>query len=183
MGIVISGGATKFGCKRNIEQQTHLLFQTFHKNTYFLTQTRWRSWLSVGSGQHGDIAPFDAQLFQFGSQSDQGGHVYFLESLFGRKRNRGIVDVLGSQSEVDELFVWGQSQFFESVFDEIFHGFYVVVGHFFGFFDPKGIFGREVSVNVTQTFEYIRVDGCKLRQRNLAKCNEIFNFYQYAVFD
>jgi hypothetical protein len=35
--------------------------------------------------------------------------------------------------------------FSKASFDKIFHRFYIVIGHFFGFFYPKCIFGRKVE--------------------------------------
>src|SRR6218665_209137 len=61
--IVIPGRTAKFCSKRNVEQQTHLLFETFYKHADFFAQSGRRSGLSVCPGEHRNSCPFDAEFF------------------------------------------------------------------------------------------------------------------------
>src|SRR4051794_27704637 len=56
--IKITGGATKFCCKRNFSDKLHLVFDALNKYHYFFAKFGWRCRLTVRMGKHGNIFPF-----------------------------------------------------------------------------------------------------------------------------
>ena len=84
---------------------------------------------------------------------------------------------------MDEFFIVGKSQFVKSRFQEVFHGFDVVVGRFFNVFDGLSICLAHGFVDVAQLREEVVIHRTELRQRQLGERNEIFYFNPDTVAD
>ena len=149
MSIVISGSATEFCSDRTCFQHSQLTFQAVNEYHHFLTQTSRRSRLPMSFGKHRDGSPFCCICFQLCNQFLNQRIIDFIQSFLDRKRHRRIVNVLRSQSEVNEFFIVIHStQLIEFFFQEIFYGFYIMVGYTFDIFNALRICFREVTVDI-----------------------------------
>ena len=130
MCIVISGSATELGSNRAGFQCCQLTFQTVNEHHHFFTQAGGRSRLTVSFGKHRDICPVRCVCFQLCNQFFNQRIVDLFQCFFDRKGNRRIVDILRSQSEVDEfLIVIHPAHLVKFFFQEVFYCFHVVVSH------------------------------------------------------
>ena len=128
----------------------------------------------MGLCKHRDVLPFLSHALDHAENFFEKRHEALLYGLLEGKRNRCVVDVLGCESEVDELSPFHDVHFLETVLDVIFDRLDVMVGHFFDFLHFCGIFRSHGPVDVSQGLEFRLVKVGKLRQRNAAECDEIF---------
>ena len=184
MSIVIARSATKLSSQRTSLQCSQLTLQTVNKHTDFLTQTRRRSRLSMRFGQHRNIGPFFGIRAKLSNQFLNLRIIYLLQRFFYRKGHRGIVDILRSQSEVDKLLVIVHTtQLVKLFFQEIFHGFHVVIGHAFNFLNALGIGFREITINISQSFKHALVYPSQLRQRQFTQSDKILNLDPHSILN
>ena len=140
MRVVVACRTTELGCDRAGLQRGELAFQTVDKHHYLLAQTGRRSRLAMCLGQHRYVGPLFGIGAELGYQFLYLRVVHLCQRLFDREGNGGVVDVLRSQSEMDEFLVCIQSaQTVELLFQKVFYGLYVVVGHALYLFDASGI--------------------------------------------
>ena len=71
----------------------------------------------------------------------------------------------------------------EAVLDEVLHSLHVVVGDLLDLLHLCSILRGHVPVDVSESLEFRAVETGKLRERNLAESDEIFDLYAYAVSD
>ena len=108
-------------------------------------------WSPRTSGQHRDILPLFGIVVELLDELLHQGIVYLLERLLDRKGHRGIVDVLGSEAEMNKLFVLFETAHgIETLLDKILHGLHVVVGYLLNVFHPLGISRCKLAINVTE---------------------------------
>ena len=111
----------------------------------------------MGAGQHGYVFPFLGIFLKLLDEISRFGEKDVAQRFFYREGDGGVVDVLGGESEVDELLVgFEASEFVELFFYEVFHGFDVVVGNAFYFFDSARVVEREVEVDGAECAELDR---------------------------
>ena len=151
MSVVVTGSSTELSCNRTSLQYGQLTVQTVSEHHDFFSQTGRRSRLSVSLGQHWDVFPFLRIRCQLVNQLLNLRIIHFFQRILDRQRHRSVVDILRSQSEMDELLVRFQtSQFIELFFDEVLYSLHIVIGHTFDFFDTLSVSFREITVNVAQ---------------------------------
>ena len=139
--------------------------------------------MSMRFRKHRNIFPLCSICFQLSDQFFNLGIIHFFQRLLDRKRNRGIINILRCQAEMNKFLVFIQSaQLIKFFFKEILHRFHIVIGHTFYFFNALGICFRKVTIDSTQSFKYTFVDSFELWQRQFTQSDEIFHFYLHAVF-
>ena len=149
MRIVVSGSTAKLSGKRTCFQHSQLTFETVNKYHHFFTQTGRRSRLTVSFGKHRNVSPFCRIGFQLCNQLFNQRVINLFQCLFDRKRNRRIVNILRSQSEVDKLFIVIHSAHFVKLFfQEVFYGFHIVVSYTFDIFNALCVCFGEVTVDI-----------------------------------
>ena len=84
---------------------------------------------------------------------------------------------------MDEFGILVPVLVFEPLFQEIFYGFYVVVGGFLKLLDGAGILLAELGVNLPQPGVYGRIYVLELGQGHLAQGDKVFNFDPDPVVD
>ena len=152
VGIVVAGGTAELGCDRNGLQSFELLLQTIDKHHHLLAQTGGRSGLTVGLGEHGHVFPLFCVGTQLPDELFDKRYVYLVYRLLDAQRNTGIVDILGSETEMDKLLVGFEiTNLVEFFLDVILHSLYIMVGHLFNLLYPTGTCLIELAVDVTQT--------------------------------
>ena len=164
MGIEITGGSSEFSGNGHFLQEFQLAAQTVGKYFEFLAQTGGRSRLTVCFGQHRYFFPLFGQFFQFGNQFVDGRIIDIVDRIPERTGYCRIVDILGSQTEMDKFFIVMKVQGIEFFFDKIFDCFDIVVGYFFNVLDFLCIFYGKVPVYLAQLFEHPRIETCQLRK-------------------
>ena len=70
----------------------------------------------MGSGQHGQSVPLGGLRLQAVNKFDQGRPEHVAMGLEKGERNRGVVDVLGGESEVYKLRPIAHAQGFKAFF-------------------------------------------------------------------
>jgi hypothetical protein len=110
-----------------------------------------------------------------------GGQQHPQQGLLQTQRHSRVVDVLGSEAEVNELEVLPQAQRRKFVAQKVLDGLHIVVRDPFVVFHSLGILQREELVEPAQLPEYGRVHRRELGQRQLAEGNEVLHFDQNAV--
>ena len=178
MGIEVAGGTTEFCREGCLNQQFQLVFQSFYKNHQFLSQSGRTGRLSMGTGQHGNVFPLLCQQFQLSVQVQKSGQVFKLQAFFPKQGNGGVVDVLGSQSKMHPFFQFGDAGFFKQFFQEIFHGFHIVVGNRFRFFYFLCILQAKVFECI---FQHFSGRGGQREEFFIGQEKEIFNFHPYPI--
>ena len=192
VSVIVTCCATKLSGDGSIFQTTQLFLQTPDINHNLLTQTCGWGGLSVGLCQHGHILPLLSIVIELLDEFLNHWIVHLLQSFLDAQRNAGVVDILWSQSKVDELLGLYRETAESTVgavfasgiyllLDEILHSFYVVVGHFFDILHALGILLSEVTIDVAQGLKEVAVYCCQLRQRQFAKGNEILDFYAHTI--
>lgn len=134
-------------------------------------------------GQQRNLLPFFRQRGQLGRQLLEQRIVDVVRRIAQARRNRRVVDVLRRQAEVHELAVSAESQLVELPLDQILDGLYVVVGRSFDLLDFQSVGSGKVAVQIAQFLESAPIHVGQLRQRQLAKRDEILHLYQHAVAD
>ena len=82
-----------------------------------------------------------------------------MQCLLQREWHAGVVDILRSQTEVDELLVGIQaSDLVEALLDEILHGLDIVVSDLLDVLDTLSAFLVEVAIDVAQAFEKVVIE-------------------------
>ena len=76
----------------------------------------------------------------------EGGNIFIFKSFLEHQGLGGVVDVLGGQSEVNELFPGGKPESVESFLDVIFNGLDIVVGDLLYILDFRGIFRGHAGI-------------------------------------
>ena len=86
----------------------------------------------------------------------QQGNIHISQGLLNRQGHRSIIDILRSQSEVDELFEGGHAgqsrisgERIDALLDIILYRLYIVICNRLNLLHPLGISRRELSVDVT----------------------------------
>ena len=153
------------------------------KDFDFFAEPGGRSRLPVRFGKHGYVFPFLGKFFEFCPQAVHHGVIHVIDGIPERAGHGRVVDILGSQPEMDEFLVVMQVQRIEFFFDEIFDSLYVVVGDFFNVLDFLCVFHREIAVDFAQLFKQVMVESCQLGQGDFAQGDEIFDFHGHAVAD
>ena len=163
MRIVISRSTAKLGGNRASLQCSQLAFQTVYKHHYLFSQTSRRSRLSVCLGKHRNVRPLFRISTELRYQFLYLRVIHLLQCLFDRQRNRSIIDILWSQSEVDKLFIVVHSaQLIKFFFQKIFNSLHVMVSHAFNILNTAGIGFWKIAVNVSQCFEHTLIHPFQL---------------------
>ena len=102
--------------------------------------------------------------------------------LHHRERHGGVVDVLRGEAEVQELLEFGQAEFIEAAFQEIFHGLHIMVGLFFYLLDFQSVFRLEFLIDGAEVI-VVAVELLELRQRQFAQGDVILHFDHHAIAD
>ena len=158
MGVEIAGCATELGCHPTCLELVELTLQTIREHTDLLAQTGGRSRLAVGAGQHGNVFPLLGVGVQLVDQFLKHGDVHLLQRLAKHQGKRGVVDVLGGQSEMDELLVGVQSAYgIEFFLDEILDGLHVMVGDTLDVLHTGSVLLREILIDFSQRGKDIAV--------------------------
>ena len=103
--VEVAGGTAELGGYRCAHEELHLLVDAVGEDLQFLAQTGGRGRLSVGFGEHGNVLPFVGKVVKLAHQGLQLRHDDVMQCLLDAQGCGGVVDILGSESEVDELFV------------------------------------------------------------------------------
>ena len=149
MSIVITGSPTKFSSDRTCLQHSQLAFQTVNEYHHLFTQASRRSRLSMSFSKHRDVSPLRCISFQLCNQFLNQRIINFIQRFFDRKRHRRIVNILRSQSEVNEFFIVIHStQLVKFFFQEIFYSFYIMVGYTLDIFNTLRICFRKITVDI-----------------------------------
>ena len=118
--------------------------------------------------KHGDILPQFGVGVNYGYHFFESGEIHFLHRVLEHQRLGGVVYVLGSESEVDELAQVADSHPTELLLKEILYRLDVMVGHFLDVLYLLGVLGCEVPVDVSETLSQTFVETLKLGERNIA---------------
>ena len=112
----------------------------------------------------------------------QQGHVALLHSLLEHEREGSVVDVLRSETKVYELLVGIQTADGIKLFlDEIFDSLHVVVCDALYLLDAVAIGLGEVLIQSSERSKMLVGESGQLRQRQLAKADEVFYLYANSV--
>ena len=164
MRIEITGCSTELGGNRSRFQQPHLLLQTVNKHHHFFSQTSRRSRLSMCFGQHGNIRPVLGIFLQHVDHFLQTGEIHFIQRILDRQRDRCIINILGSQSEMDKFFILLQRQQVEFFFYKIFNSLYIMICHTLDLFNTGSVLNRKLAVDFPQSLFIFHSRQCvKLR--------------------
>ena len=114
-----------------------------------------------------------------------------VEGLADAEGDSSVVDVLGGEAEVDEVLyrgcgdsggeTAGHGHLVETLLDEVFDGFDVVVGNGFYFLDTGGVGLGEVAIEIAERLKERMGNISQLRERQFAECDEVFDFDAYTV--
>ena len=166
VGIVITSSTTKLSSKLASLQRLKLFGKTININHDFLTQTCRRRRLSVSLSQHRHILPLVSISLELCNKFLYLWVEALLQSLLDRKRYTGVVDVLRSETEVNELLIVVQStNLIELLLDEILYGFYVVISNLLNVLDTLSLIFVKVTVDITQALKQRLVERSQLWQR------------------
>ena len=157
MGIEIACSTAEFARKRHIVERLKLLFKTVDKNHQFFAKSCGRSRLSVGVSQHRNVAPLICQSLDFFYKFAVCRSHRFEVGFTNHHRERRIVDILRSKSEMHQLARQRRAklQTVKFLFDKIFHGFDVVVRCFFDILDPLCRFRTPIAVDIPEFFGHL----------------------------
>ena len=160
-----------------------LLLEPLDEDHELLAEGRGRGGLPVRACQHRHVVPLPGEGGQLVAHLLDGGVVDPREGLLEREGDRCVVDVLRGESKVYELLVCGEPQRIHLLLDDVFDGLYVVVGDGLDLLDTQRVGLGEVGVEPAQVGEAGVVDALKLRQRQLAQGDEVFDLDADAVAD
>ena len=132
--IEVTCCTAEFSAYRHLLQQFALTFDAVGKHTDFFTQASRRGRLSVSFCKHRNVFPFFCKCVQLVHHFIEKRQIGFVDGIADKHRNRGVVDVLRSKSEMDEFLVGIKFESVEFFLNEVFHSFYVVVCHAFNVF-------------------------------------------------
>ena len=190
MGVEVTRGTAKLSRELTSTELCQLLLETIDEDHYLLTQSRGWCRLSVSLREHRHVLPLFCIVAQLFHQLLHCRTIYLLKSLFDRQRYAGVVDILRGKTKVDEFLIlvergmWSVECALKSIellFDEVLHRLHVVVGCLLNGLHTLGILLREVTVDITQLLKQCMVEACQLRQRQLAKRDEILYLHTHAV--
>ena len=160
-----------------------MLFKAIGKHANFFTQACRRSWLSVRLGQHGNIFPSFSIIVQLIDEFLHEGNVDFMQGILEHQGERGIVNILRGEAEVNKFLVGLKvAQTIQLLLDIVLHGFYVVVGYALDFLDAGCALFIKSLVDSPQLRKQGIVEIRQLRQRELAQRYEILDLHFDAVF-
>ena len=144
----------------------------------------------MGACEHWHIAPSLSIVVQLLNELFKQGDICLIECLFNGQRHRGVVDVLGSKAEVDEIlegvyigFTRRAQDVVETLLDEILDSLNIMIRDSLNILNTAGIVLREIQVDVAQLGKEVMGESGQLRQRQFAQCDEILNLYPYTVAD
>ena len=110
-------------------------------------------------GEHRDVLPLLGIVVQLLNQFLDKRVIYLFQCLLDRERHTRIVDVLGSESEVNELLEAVETTHgIELLLDKVLHGLHVVVSHFLNILHPLGISKRKLTIDIAELVEQLMVD-------------------------
>ena len=189
VGVEIAGGSAELGGHGDIAQGTQLLFEAVDVDHELLAQARGRGGLAVGAGEHGHGAPLLGVVVEQVDELFEQGDVDAVEGLLQGQGYGGVVDVLGGESEVDEVLGGGRrkeeggrrKELIEALLDVVFDGFDVVVGDGLDVLHALGLLGGELLVDGAQGREEFTGEAGQLRQGQLAEGDEILYFHADAI--
>ena len=183
VGVHVARSAAELGGIRQAGKLAKLLFEPHHEDLEFLAHAGRGSRLAVCLGQHRDVLPGFCIGLENVQNFLQHRQIDLFHGFLEHQWLGGVVDVLRGQAEVDELAEPLQAHLLQLLLDEVFHGFYVVVGHLFNVLYPLGLVRGHVPVNGAQVFETGAVEVFQLGQGNAAQGDEVFDFHPHAVAD
>ena len=181
VGVEIAGGATELTTERHSLKRSNLLTQAIGKHADFLTQAGGRRRLTMGAGKHSHIFPLLGHLLEHLRHLAQLGKINFTDGLANRHRHGSVVDILRSQAEVNEFLIGFEPHGVKLLFEEIFHRLDIVVSDRLDFLDALSVGKREVAIDCAESLEAVAANSGKLRQRQLTKCNKIFNLDPHTI--
>ena len=182
VGVEVASGTAEFCRKGHIAQSAQLLLETVDVDHHLLAKTRRRCRLSVSTGQHGHVAPLLSVIVKLLNKLLQQRNVDIVDSLLEREGYSSVVDVLRSETEMNEIEVnrLSRSQC-QLLLDKILHCLDVVVGDGLNLFHTLCIALRELLIDIAQHGESVMRKVSQLRQRQLAKGNEIFYLNTHTI--
>ena len=183
VGVEVARSTAELGRHGQRVQLGDLLLQPLHVDHQLLAQPGRRGGLSVGAGQHGHVVPLGREVTQASLHLLQSRIEHLAQTLLQREGDRGVVDILRGEPEMDELLAGAQADFVHLLLEQVLDGLHVVVGDRFDLLHAAGVVRREVAVERAQLFERRRIDLRQLGQRQFAQSDEILHLHADAVAD
>ena len=182
MCIEITRCTAKLRCIFTSFQCIQLLRKTVNKHHYLFTQTCRRGWLSMCFSQHRHRFPFFGILFQLINELFHLRNIHLLQCFFQWKRHTGVINILRSQSKMNEFFVCIQAtNFVKLLFYEIFYSLNIVVSGLFYLLNSCSRRFIKVAIDVPQAFKQRMIKAFQLWQRQLTKRDKVFNLNTNSV--
>ena len=184
MSVVVARSATELHRHLACLQLVELFCKTIYEHHDFLTKSCRRRRLTVCLCKHRYVLPLLGVGIELGDEFLYGRIIHVFERLLDGKRHAGVVDVLRSESEMDEFLIGIQSAYLvEFLLNEIFHSLDVMIGHSLDILYALCTRLVEVGVDASQPCEQRMIERCQLRQRELAQGYEILYFHAHSVAD
>ena len=130
MGIVVTRGTAELSGDRCLFQRAQLLLQTIDIDHDLLTQSRRRCRLTMSLGKHRNVLPLLSIIMKLLDELFHERIVHLFQCLLDTQGHAGIIDILRSKTEMDELLgLNGEAiQRINAFLNEILNGLDVMVG-------------------------------------------------------
>ena len=152
--IIVACCAAELGRNRTSAELCQLLLEPIDENAHLFAQTRGRSRLAVGLGEHRHGVPLVGTRFEGADHAFQHRNIHVFEAIFEHERESRVVDVLRRETEVHKLLVFLQTtDGIKLFFDEIFNRLDVVIRHTLDVFYTLCVVFCEIGVETAQTCE------------------------------
>ena len=183
VGVEAAGGAAELGREGHRLELGDGVVQPLQEHGEFLAERDRAGGLAVGPGEHGHVLPPFGQAGEIVPHGLQGGQQHVGRGLGHGQRDGGVVDVLGSQAEVDEFGAVLEAEGGELVLDEVLDRFHIVVGGLFDVLDGLRVGRSEVHINAAEALHLRLGEGGKLGQANGVQGDEVLHLHANAVLD
>ena len=146
----------------------------------------------MGLGEHRNVFPLIGIALKLGDEFFNLGIEDFLKGLLDREGDTGVVDILRSKTEMDELLVRLEiscrnvpcrRESVELLLDIVFHCLDIMICDALYILDALRTGNCECLVDAAKHGEETLVEGRELGQRQLAERDEIFYFDTDAITD
>ena len=178
VGVIVARGTSEFACKRHTVDGFHLLTQTVYKHHQFLAQSCGRCRLTVGVGQHRDIAPFLGKTLYLAYKFLVCRTHHVLVGFHHHHRECRVIYILRSQSEVHQLTRQPAANSIKTFLDKVLHSFHIVVGSLFYILYSLCRIDIPVTVKISQL---LGICIAAFYAQLLHKSNIVFNFDTHTI--
>ena len=137
----------------------------------------------MGFGQHRHLPPGFGPFQQRSRQLRKGRFPHLLMETPKQPGRGCVVYVLRSETEMDELLVFGKLQRIPFLLQKIFHRLDIVVGGLLNLLHMPRILHRKVRIDAAQLREQGDIHPLQFRQRPFAQRDEILNLHQHPRTD